>query len=246
MLLVNIPRRVEPEWLDVLAPSDPRAVRSRRDLRRVNALMGNAAIVAKRLEESCAHGSLRRIAEIGAGDGTFMLRLAQNISRPPRDVIVVLLDQQDIVGAQTLERFSSLRWQAQPVAADVFGWLAGPVGEVFDAIVANLFLHHFEPARLAALLSLIATRTRVFIACEPRRSGFALAGSHMLWAVGCNDVSRHDAAVSVRAGFEGEELSALWPQTSEWRVQECARGLFSHCFVASRVSADAPQHRPAA
>jgi SAM-dependent methyltransferase len=235
---VNIPRRVESEWLDVLAPSDPRAVRSRRDLRRVNVLMGNAAIVASKLQQNFPDGSLRRIAEIGAGDGTFMLRLAQNISRPPRDVIVVLLDQQDIVGAQTLERFSSLRWRADPVAADVFDWLAQPAGGRFDAIVANLFLHHFEPAKLTALLFLIATRTRVFIACEPRRSGLALAGSHMLWTIGCNDVSRHDAAVSVRAGFEGEELSALWPQTSEWRLQECAQGLFSHCFVARRVSAN--------
>lgn len=243
---MNIPRRVEPEWLDVLAPSDPRAAGSRRDLRRVNALMGNAAIVAGKLQQSVPDGPPRRIAEIGAGDGTFMLKVAQNFSKSPQDVSVVLLDRHNIVGSQTLERFSSLRWRAEPVAADVFDWLAQSTGEVFDAMVANLFLHHFEPARLTALLSRVVTRTRVFIACEPRRSGLALAGSHMLWAIGCNDVSRHDAAVSVRAGFEGEELSALWPQTNGWRLQECAQGLFSHCFVASRVSADAPRHRPAA
>lgn len=221
-------------------------MRSRRDLRRINALMRNSAIVAQRLEESFPDGSARRMAEIGAGDGTFMLRLAQNISRPPQDVNVVLLDRHSIVGPQTLERFSSLQWRAEPVAADVFEWLARPAGEVFDAMVANLFLHHFEPAKLTALLSLVATRTRVFIACEPRRSGLALAGSHMLWAIGCNEVSRHDAAVSVRAGFDGEELSALWPQTSGWRLQECGQGLFSHCFVACRVSANAPRHRSAA
>lgn len=235
---MNIPRRVEPEWLDVLAPSDPRAVRSRRDLRRVNALMGNAAIVARELQKNFPDGSPRRIAEIGAGDGTFILRLAQNISKPPQDVSVVLLDRHDIVGPQTLERFSSLRWQAEPVAADVFDWLARPAGGSFDAIVANLFLHHFKPARLTALLSLVAERTRIFIACEPRRSGFALAGARLLWAIGCNDVSRHDAAVSVRAGFDGCELSALWPQKSGWRLRECAQGLFSHSFVACRVSAN--------
>ena len=243
---MTIPRRVEPEWLDVLAPSDPRAVRSRRDLRRINALMGNAAIVARKLRESFPDGSPRRIAEIGAGDGTFMLRLAQTISKPWQDVNVTLLDRHNIVGPQTRERFSSLRWQAEPVAADVFDWLAEPAGGMVDAIVANLFLHHFEPARLAVLLSLVAKRTRIFIACEPRRSGVALAGARLLWAIGCNDVSRHDATVSVRAGFDGSELSALWPQESGWRLRECAQGLFSHCFVACRGSADVPGRGSAA
>ena len=239
---VNIPRRVEPEWLDVLASSDPRAARSRRDLRRVNALMGNAAIVARHVQKIFSVNAPRRIAEIGAGDGTFMLRLAQNMSAPPRDVTVVLLDRHDIVGRQELERFSALRWRVEPVAADVFEWLARPAGEEFDAMIANLFLHHFKPAELTALLSLVARRTRVFIACEPRRSGLALAGSHLLWAIACNDVSRHDAAISVRAGFDGEELSALWPQAGGWRLQEGAQGLFSHCFVASQASASAVRH----
>jgi phospholipid N-methyltransferase len=243
---VNFPRRVEPEWLDVLAPSDPRAARSRRDLRRVNALMGNAAIVASKLRAIFPGASPLRIAEIGAGDGTLMLGLAQNISMPRQDVSIVLVDRHNIVGRQTLERYSSLRWRAEPVAADVFDWLARPAGAVFDVIVANLFLHHFELAKLAALLSLVAARTRVFVACEPRRSGLALAGSHMLWAIGCNDVSRHDAAVSVRAGFAGCELSALWPQDGGWRLQERAQGLFSHCFLASRVGTDAARHDAAA
>ena len=45
-------RRLEAEWLDVLPASDPRAARSRRDLVRVNALMGNARIVANAVGKS--------------------------------------------------------------------------------------------------------------------------------------------------------------------------------------------------
>lgn len=233
---MNIPRRIEPEWLDDLPPFDPRAMRSRRDLRRVNALMTNAAIVARELTRSLHHGAPRTIAEIGAGDGTFMLRLAEKTATRWQNVHAVLLDRQDIVNPKTHEEFASLGWQAESVTADVFEWLARPAGRVFDAIVANLFLHHFDTAELQALLSLTAQRTRMFIACEPRRSGLALAAGHLLGVAGCNEVSRHDAVVSVRAGFDGRELSALWPASRAWTLQERASGLFSHCFVASRVN----------
>ena len=98
------------------------------------------------------------------------------------------------------------------------------------------FLHHFDAAGLSALLSQIAGRTRVLIACEPRRSSSALMGSHLLGLIGCNDVSRHDAVVSVRAGFIDRELSGLWPDRAAWTLQEQAYGLFSHYFVATRAS----------
>ena len=235
---MNIPRRIEPEWLDELPPGDPRAIKSRRDLRRINALMTNVTCVARELTRSFRHGSPRTIAEIGAGDGRFMLRLAERTATRWKDVHVVLLDRQDIVSARTHEEFVSMGWQAEAVTADVFEWLAQSADRVFDVIIANLFLHHFDTARLTLLLSLAAQRARTFIACEPRRSGLALVGSHLLGIVGCNDVSRHDAVVSVRAGFDGRELSALWPATRAWTLRERAHGLFSHCFVASRVNSN--------
>ena len=43
---MEVARVLEPEWLDALPHEDPRARRSRRDLVRVNALMGNDRIVA--------------------------------------------------------------------------------------------------------------------------------------------------------------------------------------------------------
>ena len=235
-LSMNIPRCIEPEWLDELPPGDPRATRSRRDMRRINALMTNAAIVARELARGMVGGSPRVIAEIGAGDGTFMLQLAARIAPRRKDVHVVLLDRQDIVGTGTLDEFVSIGWRAEVVTADVFALLARPADQVFDVIIANLFLHHFDAAGLKTLLSSVAQRTRMLIACEPRRSGFALVGSRLLGVAGCNDVSRHDAVVSVRAGFDGRELSALWPAGCTWTLQEHARGLFSHCLVARRLN----------
>lgn len=227
-----IERVVEPEWLDELPADDPRARRSRRDLERVNALMANAGIVAAQLKAALPEG-FGRVAEIGAGDGGFALRLANASARPPAGATFTLLDRQAIVAPATREALHGRGWAAQAIQADVFEWLRDPATPPFDAIVANLFLHHFAPGPLREMLVLISRKTRCFVACEPHRSAFALLGSRLLGLVGCNDVTRHDAVVSVRAGFRERELTSLWPGDG-WSLEEGARGLFSHCFVARR------------
>ena len=42
-------RRIEPELLDELAPENPQAMGSRKDLQRINAWMGNSRIMARQL-----------------------------------------------------------------------------------------------------------------------------------------------------------------------------------------------------
>jgi hypothetical protein len=102
-------------------------------------------------------------------------------------------------------------------------------------VFANLFVHHFEGARLQSLLAGIADRAHAFVCLEPSRSASALLGSHLLGAIGCNDVTRHDAVVSVRAGFAAQELSSCWPDHNGWTLRENAAGLFGHRFAARRV-----------
>jgi hypothetical protein len=221
-------RRLEPEWLDELPAEDPRAQRSRADLRRVNAIMGNARIVARAIA-----GAPRTLVDLGAGDGAFALRLARALPRPPSRV--TLVDRQDIVSPATLEAFEKLGTAVQIAQLDVFEWL-GRISDGVDAIAANLFLHHFEDEPLARLLSLASRKAPLFVACEPRRSSFALTGARLLGAIGCNDVTRHDAAVSVRAGFRGTEISRLWPE-GPWSLREEKRGGFSHLFAARRLAA---------
>ena len=206
-------RVLEPEWLDTLPPHDARARRARADLRRVNFLMGNAGHIARALGQM----NLRRIADLGAGDGSLMRRV---LRRWP-DAEVTQVDR-----APPAEAADHV------VRADALEFLARP-GARFDAIVANLFLHPFEPAPLRRLLALAAQRTGVFVACEPRRSRFALQASRLLGLLGCNDVTRHDAVISVRAGFRGRELSALWPEQG-WRLVERPAWPFGHLFVARR------------
>ena len=226
-----VERRVEPEWLDALPGADPRAVRSRRDLRLLNRVMGHAQVIRSALHSRII-ARAPRIAEIGAGDGTLLLRIISRMGQWS-GATVVLVDRQPVVSTATLAAYAEKNFRVALAAADAFDWLSAESG-AFDAIVATLFLHHFDSAQLERLFALVAGRTRLFIACEPRRARFALAGSRLLGLIGCNDVTRHDAMVSVRAGFSGRELSQLWPRVDGWTTEEGRAGLFSHCFLAER------------
>ena len=231
---MSLLRSVEPELLDQMPADDRRAVRARRDLKRLNAVILQTGIMAPILARQWAGGEPRTILDLGTGDGTFMLGVARRLARRWRGVSVTLLDRQSIVSPQTLNAFAALGWSAQSVAADVLDHLAQIKPPGVDIITTNLFLHHFEPDQLACLLRLMAQSAQLVVACEPRRNKFALRASRLLWTIGCNEVSLHDAIVSVRAGFSGEELSALWPSPDRFALQEYAARLFTHCFVARR------------
>jgi hypothetical protein len=205
-------------------------MRSRRDLRRINGWMLQAAIMT-RLLLAHSDGPPRRIVELGAGDGTFMLALARRLAKRWPRVTLTFVDRQNIVTPETHEGFRKLGWQTESVSADVFAFLASSGGGA-DIVTANLFLHHFSDEALCRLFAGVAGMAPLFVACEPSRSQWALFGSRLLFVIGCNDVSRHDAVVSVRAGFRGGELSALWPQNGAWHLHERAVAPFTHCFVA--------------
>src|SRR5438105_2366178 len=72
-------RQVEAEFLDELPATDPSAAQSRRDLQRLNAWMGNTSIMARELRSGTLGKQTRRVVEIGAGDGTFLLRVARRL-----------------------------------------------------------------------------------------------------------------------------------------------------------------------
>jgi hypothetical protein len=228
-------RQLRPELLDTLAPDDPRAMRSRRDLRRINRLMASASLLGAPLDRIVRDAAKLRIVELGAGDGELLLQLARRHARRWPKVTVELLDMQPVVSAQTLANYRELGWDVEVTRADVFDWLAQPTTGVRPVLIANLFVHHFEGQRLRVLLDGIARRANAFVCCEPRRSVLALTFSRLLVAIGCSAVTRHDALASVHAGFSAHELSSLWPQSAAWRLCEGPAGMFSHRFQAVRV-----------
>lgn len=228
-------RIVERELSDHLPASDPEAQRVRRDLRRVNALMGNPGILVRELARLPTPKGPRRLWDLGCGDGTFLLAVARRLPRTWGPVEATLVDQQNFISPQTLVEFQRLGWDVRSEAADIFEWLHRQSPEApADVITANMFLHHFPDAVLGELLHLAAERTRTFIACEPRRFRRALLTCKFLWLLGCSRVTCHDALVSVQAGFRDQELSRLWPRDERWQVRESLANYGSHLFLATR------------
>jgi SAM-dependent methyltransferase len=225
-------RSIEPELLDNLPAADPEAIGSRRDLVWINTLMWQPLIM-RRLLARHVEKPPRRILEIGAGDGRFVLAVARRIARRWPEVELVLLDRARLLTPAVHEAFRTLGWRTEAITADVFDWAASARSARFDVISANLFLHHFDEARLARLLRLMAPMAPLFVATEPWRAGFPLFATRLLPAIGANRVTLHDAAASVRAGFCGTELSRLWPGGPGRVLEERRAGLFTHVFAAA-------------
>jgi hypothetical protein len=242
-------RVVAAEVLDNLPQDDPRAIRSRRDLKRVHKAMGTRNIILQALRAmKLARLEVEplRVLEIGAGDGSLMLGVAQDLDRAWPKVALTLLDRQALVTPATVASYLAVGWTVATDIGDVLEWAARDTDTPanaparWDLVVANLFLHHFEGIQLTRLMQAIALKSDRLLACEPRRDWLALAGSHLTGLIGANAVTREDAALSVHAGFNGKELSALWLTFGQhWRIQERAAGLFSHCFCAERMGAAA-------
>lgn len=231
-MMPSFPRLLASELLDELHEDDPRAIRSRQDLRRINRFMGTAGIIARALRADTAVP--RRIIEFGAGDGTLMLRLAKQLAPHWPGAHVVLLDRQPCITPQTHDAFVMAGWSVEVSRADVADWASGANQGCFDIALANLFIHHFDNEEISRLFNAISTRTDVFVACEPWRARWPLVGSHLVGLLGANEVTRLDAVASVKAGFQGKELSRLWPACPSWRLSEQRAGPFSHLFTAHR------------
>ncbi len=257
---MTLPRVVAPETLDHLAPADPAAQRSRRDLARIHRVMSTRRVVAHGWQgllcappvSSPLNAPLNaplKVLDMGAGDGTLLLGVARRLAPTWPRVQLTLLDRQPVVSPATLAAYAGFGWSATVQAVDVLDW-AAPVARLedtlpaapWDLITTSLFLHHFEGAQLDAVLAAVTHRALRFFACEPRRAWLALAGSHLVGALGANAVTRADAVLSVHAGFRAQEITARWPGIGTgtgtgigtWQCQEYAAGLFSHCFSARR------------
>jgi hypothetical protein len=165
-------------------------------------------------------GTFDTLIDLGSGDGQFALSVVRGLGRR---VNLMLVDQQRVPGAPD-----------DVIISDVMTFLRAFQRRPKTAIMANLFLHHFTDELLRDLFYEVSQKADYLFACEPRRSRLSLAALRLLPLIGCNAVSRHDAAASVRAGFLGQELTASWPRNANWKLVERESSRGSHCFMAAR------------
>lgn len=195
-------RVVKRELLDHLDPADPEAIRSRRDLRFINSMMGNSRWI-EAVVQRFAPGT--GIVEIGAGEGLLCQRLAARFPNL---------------------RITGIDLAPPPAAAGQgFGWKRGNLFTILpecdeEMLAGSLIVHHFTDESLRDLGRLLEI-FRVVALCEPRRSSLAhiLGGAlHPL----INRVTRHDMHVSIDAGFVPGELPGLLglDGAAGWTVEE--------------------------
>jgi SAM-dependent methyltransferase len=231
---------VTPERLDDLPPDDPLAIRSRRDLQRVHRAMGSVSILRRAVLKLALSTAPKRILELGAGDGTLLLRFARAVRPRWTGVELTLLDQQDLISGAVREAYRQLDWRVNVLQADALEWARSPPTQRYDLCVTTLFLHHFESENLRVLLAGVAAHTDHFAACEPRRSWVAQFGSRFIGLLGTNEVTREDGIKSVDAGFTDSELTGVWSTLGgDWRLSEYQAWPFTHCFLAARRGAGA-------
>jgi hypothetical protein len=228
-------RLVTPELLDELPPQDRQALRSRRDIRRLNGWMRHPSMMAGLLQQSLDGRAGCRVVELGAGDGQFLLSVARRLRKRWRAAEATLVDRLDAVNPEMRESFGDIGWRIRVEVADAVEWLRrAPPGNA-GVVLSNLLLHQLPAETLAEFLRLAARAAPVVIALEPRRAWWPHFCARFLWLAGCGRVTRHDSLASIRAGFAGRELSALWPEAGRWELTERSSGMFSHMFIARRM-----------
>ena len=227
-------RVVEPELLDVLPPADERALKSRLDLRLLNQCMKHPQLMSHALLENLNGVKSPKIVELGAGDGDFLLSVGCRLQKEMPNSEAILVDRLDSFDPKIHEEFKNLGWRLRTEIVEVFDWLRQSPPDSADAIVANLFLHQFQSNELAEMLRLAARSTKLFIALETSRAWLPRLCGHFLWVIGCGPVTRHDAGISIRAGFLRREISTMWEDKDKWELAERPVGLFSHLFIARR------------
>src|SRR5690348_12949545 len=141
-LAASVPERVViPERLDHLPADDPSARRARSDLRRVHRAMRSVSIIHQAVEQLRLTRPPRRILELGAGDGSLLLRLARSKCNAWPGVELTLLDRQELLSPEIRAQYTALGWQAKALCTDAIGWARSDTAERYDLCITTLFLH---------------------------------------------------------------------------------------------------------
>jgi hypothetical protein len=209
-------RLLVPELLDSMDAADPRAIRSRLDLRIINAFLGNERWIRSMLREHSVE--ICSLLELGAGDGHLLKRLHGIFP----EVILTGLD----LRARPEGLPSGIRWIRE-------NFLETLTDAGADACIGNLILHHFDSEALLTLGGKLQ-EFRLLLFSEPLRKELPMRLARMVLPL-AGEVTRHDMPASIRAGFlKGELPSLLGLDPAHWNMKEYESGRGSLRLMAIR------------
>jgi hypothetical protein len=196
----GVKRIVQPEMLDTLPPDDPRALRSRRDLRRVNAWMGNAGIMARALKE---HWLVRPRPKSPNSAPAMEISCCESPKNEPGPLTQHCSTGKKMSTAETLCGFARLGWRAEASIADVFDWPESSVklsSQICFFIILKMNGLPNCCELSAGAQNYLSPSNRVARRCRCFSAGCSGRSAATL--------SRGTTPVSVRAGFSGRNFRA--------------------------------------
>ncbi len=219
-------RATEPELLDEGVP-EAEALKSLRDLRRVNRWLGGRRALRRALRPFLTPGA--RLLDVGCGSADMPAWLA---GRDPRPGLVVGLDRQ-------LLHVRQAPAVVRPVVGDVRA-LPFPARS-FDVVTASLFLHHFDAEEAPAVLrGLFALARGALVVNDLHRAHVPWLFARAVFPFAFESrVSVEDGLLSIRRAFRPAELREAFRQAGLPGVR--VRRSFPYRLVAvARRNGDAP------
>jgi len=194
------------EWLDddIGTPAEIR--QSFDDLWRINRWLGGVSGSLRLLDRYFARSGSRRarILDVGSGDSRLASRLQSELEGRDRSVEFVALDRR----LSHLQNGNHSVGKLPRVAADVFN---SPFAEnSFDAVMCNLFLHHFSGDEAVKLLQRFAgIASGAVLINDLERNPLPYVFIRIAWPFARSRITRHDGAASVRQAYTMDELADL-------------------------------------
>lgn len=209
-------RKLTPEILDDLPALDPAAIRSRRDLALVNAIMGNYHWLAAQMA-GAGHW-----LELGAGAGSLARHFSSHTAIK-------------VTGVDFAPRPESWPVDWNWHQGDLFEFLRNPSSAEPTGIAACLFLHHFTNQQIGEIGKLIPESVCHLAFTEPARYTAHIIQGYTGFPL-FNHVTRHDMIVSIEAGFRKNELAeALKLNQKDWKWNQTRTFWGGYRFSAQRI-----------
>jgi hypothetical protein len=236
------PQRDCAELLDTGESSRTEIEASLRDLRRINAWLGNRQLVVNETIALLQKNNLRaaKVLDVGTGSADLPVALTEAASKHGIELQVLALDCKllHLQIAQSANR--NQQFQPQLVGGDAFR-LPLQDGSI-DIVTSSLFLHHFRPPQIELLLREFSRVSRIgWVMTDLVRHYLPLAFFRATWPLFARSpLTRHDGAASFRRGYTIEEMRTHLSnmQTGAERVT-----VTPHFFRMSIIG-EKPPHQP--